>query len=164
MGKKKMGLEKEYKETAFEMTPEEKEYFDKFNREWIYGPSYSNGESSIKDEEFFKEAHRNKNMRNRDAYIKSEAEGMLTNLSQEEAEFMEAAHDAWDWQRAFKYESYEAATEVIFKQAIRDIEAGTIDLEITLSRFLVKILELRKLHLADPNKRKQDGYGENDET
>lgn len=128
---------------------EGKKFMRKFQKDWVRGPSYKNGEVSIKDPEFFKEAVRNNNMRNRDAFSVAKKSGTLDYQDDDYKQFMEDASDAWEWQNVYKMHGYEEAIKCIFNQTINEINNSTIDLNVVLSRFYIKVTEVRRLNAKE---------------
>lgn len=135
----------------------EKEYLRRFNDEWYYGTRNNNGYTIINTKEGKKEAERNNNRNKRDAFSVAERSGALSELTQNEKDFMQDASDAWEWQDVYKFLGPKKAKMVIFEQAKRDINNANIDLDTTLSRFAVKILKLKTLNERKRKQGKKNG-------
>jgi hypothetical protein len=137
----------------------EKEYLRRFNDEWYYAtrntPKTADGKKDfrvITSEDGKVEAERNNNRNKRDVMSVAERSGTLDNLNGTEKDFMQEASDAWEWQDVYKYAGPAHAKHVIFEQTKRDIEEAVLDLDIILSRFVVKMLNLKRY-----NERKRKG-------
>lgn len=131
----------------------EKEYMRRFNDEWYYATR--NGSHTVMEtREQKSEAERNNNRNKRDAMSVAERTGTLVELTNDEREFMDQASNEWEWQDVYKLAGPAEAKHVIFEQAKRDIENGIVDLDITLSRFAIKMYKLKTLN---ERKRKQKG-------
>lgn len=133
----------------------EREYLRRFNAEWYYGTRQKkNGYQVITTKEGQQEAERNNNNNKRDALATAVRRGQLEELRPEHQDFMEHASNEWEWQDVYKIAGPEQAKHVIFEQAKRDIEDGVIDLDVILSRFVIKMMKLKTLN---ERKRKQKG-------
>jgi hypothetical protein len=131
----------------------EKEYMRRFNDEWYYASR--NGEHTIMETKEQKaETERNNNRNKRDTMSVAERTGTLVELTDNESDFMDQASNEWEWQDVYKMAGPTEARHVIFEQAKRDIEAGVIDLDVTLSRFAIKMYKFKTLN---ERKRKQKG-------
>lgn len=143
--RKKMQSELDYKEYINKLSPEEKKWLLQFYNEYYRAPSITE-DSIIKDPEIKKEANRVHNTMYRDMYSIAEKTGALSELAEDEEQFMQDASDEWDWQNIYKTEGYESAIHEIFNQTERDLENKLISRKLTLARFLNKYLALKKLN------------------
>lgn len=128
-----------------------REWKKRFDSDWYFGTR--NGEPKILTEkQHIADGIRNNNMRQRDALYASELQGSLKNINEEERQFMEDASDEWEWQNVFKTQGPEEAIQVIYSQAERDLQNPKLSVNITLTRFLVKMLALRTLNRREKRK------------
>ena len=129
----------------------EKEYLRRFNNEWYYGSRQGKFKIMTTDQHKA-EGRRRNNSNSRDMLSVAERTGTLTQLTDNEADFMKQASNEWEWQDVYKYAGPEEAKLVIFEQAKKDIKDGAIDLDVTLCRFVIKMMKLKTLN---ERKRKQ---------
>ena len=123
----------------------EKEYMRRFNNEWYYGSR--NGEYKvINSVEGRREAERNNNRNKRDVMSLAERTGTLSELTDDESQFMNEASNEWEWQNVYKTAGPKEATLVIYEQAKRDILDKIIELDVILSRFVIKMMKLKTLN------------------
>lgn len=140
------------------LSDEEKDYLEQFNKEWYYGTRKGNKYEFHVDPDERAECERRNNMNKRDALSVAERTGKLDPLVEDETQFMQEASDEWEWQDVYKMLGPDAATHVIFEQAKRDINETTIDLDVILSRFAIKMYKLKTLKRREkdiPKKRKK---------
>ena len=137
--------------------PEQRQMVIKFYKEFHKADFYNDEEDIIKDPEMRKEAVRNHNMNNRDAFNVAHKQGMLSSMTSKD-EFMEAASDDWDWQGEYKENGYEAAVNCILEQTVRDLQNKKLDIKVTLIRFHSKMNELYRTDKRTNKRRKR--YGE----
>ena len=74
-------------------------------------------------------------------------------LTDSQREVLELASDELEWEEAYMQAGPKYATELIFKQAERDILAG-LTIEVVLSRFYIKMRNLDKQVLKEKRKTK----------
>lgn len=132
---------------------EAQEFLNKFNNEWYYGSRYGQYEINV-DPEHKKDCERNNNRNKRDIFDVAKRGGSLFELSENELDFKQQADDEWNWQDVYRKLGRDEALHLIFEQAKRDIEEGAINIDVVLSRFLIKALNLRTV---DERRRKQGG-------
>lgn len=138
-------IEKDYLNYVNKLKPEDREWLKQFYNEYYRAPSV-NENSIIKDPSIKKEANRIHNSNYSDIFSIAERTGNLAELSGDEERFMVDASDEWDWKNTYKTQGYANALQDIFYQAERDLQNKTIDVKLTLARFLNKYLELKKLN------------------
>lgn len=169
-GRKKVPLDLEDKDSYMRLSDEPsiemedgtmispREYKRKFDAEWYNADFYTKEENIIKAGDTKKEAIRMKNSLDRDALSVAEKMGSLRELSQDEDQFMADASNEWEWQEVYKREGYAAALKTVIEQTVKEIEDSKISIRITLSRFIIKVLNLRRVH-----GRRRKPQGGNDE-
>lgn len=121
-----------------------KEWLNIFNSEYYYGQRYKKMEI-LKDKEHKAEAERMNNSNKRDALNLTDRGASFDKLNKSEEQFMEEASDEWEWQNCFKMNGFEASVVLIYAQTERDLQNKFIDVNVTLSRFLIKMNKLRTL-------------------
>lgn len=139
----------DYTEYIDQLNEDEAELVKQFYSEYYNADFYSTEDHVLKDEEAIKEAHRNKNNRQRDALVVGLKAGILDDLTKSQEEFMQEASDNWEWQNVFKLMGFKEAATLILEQCKRDLENEIIDINVTLLRFHSKLSELRKMHNKD---------------
>jgi len=136
-----------YKETLDE---ESRAWAEQFDREWLKNGTYDvpAKERILKTKEQRKEANRNYNRVKRDAlYVASRMPGQLLELDEEARVFMEDAADEFDWRNTYKIQGFKPASELIYDQAIRELDIKKIDdWKTVLIRMYIKLEKLRKLN------------------
>lgn len=152
-----MRFEKDYLTYSNKLSDEDKAWIKQFYNEYYCAPSL-NENSIIKDPAHKTDANRIHNSSYSDIFSIAERTGSLVELSGDEERFMTDASDEWDWKNTYKIQGYEAAVQDIFYQAERDLQNKTIDVKLTLARFLNKFLELKKI-----NGRKKKNKADNNE-
>lgn len=133
----------------------EYEWKKRFDTQWYYGNRYGN-QNVLETEEQVKESTRNNNCRDRDIIVRQDArddEDKETMLYDDDYQtFMNDANDEWDWNNAFKEGGYELAAQTIYDQTIADLQNKSLDVKVTLTRFIIKIMNLRTLERREKRK------------
>ena len=113
-------------------------------------PAFNNPEDLLHNTpEMKSEAVRIHNNNKRDAFKVAKKKFDLVDFQDVKYhEFMEDAHDAWEWQDAFKFLGYKEAATVIMEQTLYQLETGE-DGQITLAKFYAKMKELDKYQRRD---------------
>lgn len=132
-----------------------REYKRRFDAEWHNADFYTGEENIIKDEKIRSEAIRNYNSSKRDALSVAEKTGSLAELTPNEAQFMQDASNEWEWQEVYKRHGYAQALKTIIEQTVKEIENKNIAIRVTLSRFIVKVLDLRRVNARRKNPKKR---------
>lgn len=135
----------DYEEYLSELSEDEQKWVKQFYDEYYFnGKPETEGERIIKDPEMRKEANRNNNYYSRDLMFRAKKDNNLLEINENAREFMEDAHDDWEWEDAYKMFGYEEALQTITRQAIRDLTVGKIDIETALMRYYEKRDRLRR--------------------
>jgi hypothetical protein len=145
----------ECEEYIKDLPAEQQEWIRKFYYDYYAGGVYKE-DSVLENEEAKKEARKNHNSLRRDAFQVSENMGALGDLTEADREFMEDAHDEWDWERIYIRDGYRAAVEEIIRQTTNDLDNEYIEKRVTLLRFYEKMSKLARKYKYDRSqKRKQ---------
>ena len=150
--KKAVVAEMEYLEYKDSLTPDELKYVQQFYNEYYAKGSNWQDDPLLTSNEQLKEARRTNNYYvYKDAFTVARNLGKLDELSPSEREVMELGSDELDWESAYAQGGPEFATDIIFKQAERDIK-NSITINTALARFYVKMEKLRKQTLKEKRK------------
>ena len=140
-----MEFHNEYKEYEHKLNDEEKKFIQKFYKEHYCADFYTEGEN-ILEGEARKEAHRNKNVMNRDALPVAKTYDLLDNIEVTEQYYVQKAAEKWEWQNVYKVLGYEAAVKKIVEHALNDLDNEELDKSVTLIRFYSQMCELNKIN------------------
>lgn len=141
---KKNKAREEFMEVDYwgQLSEEEKQYMRKFHNEYYDGSPGRGDDPVITSPEMIKEAYRMNNQLFRDAFsvIKNTD---AREYSENDLDLIQQADDTISWQDAYKQFGPDLATELIFRQAERDIESGQ-DIKICLARAISKYEALKR--------------------
>lgn len=135
----------EYLEYWNSLSKEEQKWISQFYHEFYNdGVSFTEPEKRIlQTKEMQKEARRNHNSMKRDAYEVAEKSGGLDYLYDERRRFAESEAD-FEYLEVFDSQGYEAAVQFLVDETIPDLDNMSLDLNIVLIRFYLKMEELRR--------------------
>ena len=143
--------ELEYIDYIDKLDPQDQEYVKQFYYEY-----YGKGGYNIPEEEriltigeMIKEANRVNNSLDRDAFSRSKSRKRLDYLEdQYEPNVVDDDRDL-DWEDIFTASGYEAALKKIMDDSIDDLINSTLEYDVILVRFYVKMDRLRKMNNRD---------------
>lgn len=135
----------DYLDYAGQLSDYEREFIEQFYKEYYFNGKPAEGkEKIITDKDMQQEANRHNNSYGQDLLFRAKKDGNLQTMNENARQFMEDAHDEWEWEDAFKQGGFELAIKVITEQTIRDLENSKLDKTVVLTRYYEKREKLRK--------------------
>lgn len=138
----------DYFEYIDQLSEEEREYAEKFYKEFYFADFYrKDKENIIKDPDMKKEAIRNSNTLQRDLMHQKQNDIDPVTLDKiKKKEFMEDASDEYDWIEAYHLGGYKMASDQIMSQTIKNLDNKYIDKKTTLTKYHLKMMKLYNHH------------------
>lgn len=140
----------DYKEYFNSLSDEEKKFIKRFYQDFYQG--HHNREGSVITEEMKEEATRNLNYYKTELFYQKDK---LNHLPEDYDLFMQDASDEWDWQNELNRNGYEAALEMIYEQAIRDLDNKYMDKKTVLMRYYEQRDRLRRMENKEKREKKE---------